>query len=137
MKKITAIFMCAMLIFVFCGCKNDAPPELWKEATYLTDKSFGEGSKEVVVEVSAGGKSVNFTIKSDEVFLGDALLEHDLIRGEDGEYGLFIMSVNGIMADYDIDQTYWAFYKNGEYMMTGVDATEFFDGEHYELVREK
>ena len=32
--------------------------------------------------------------------------------------------VNGITADYDTDGKYWAFYINGEYATTGVDATE-------------
>ena len=42
-----------------------------------------------------------------------------------------------MLADYDVDQTYWGFYQNGEYMMTGVDTTEFADGDQYELVRTK
>ena len=37
-------------------------------------------------------------------------------------------------ADYDADGLYWAFYKSGEYLMTGVDTTEIADGEQYELV---
>ena len=45
--------------------------------------------------------------------------------------------VNGILADYDVDKTYWGLYKNGEYLMTGVDTTEIADGEHYELVKTK
>ena len=35
---------------------------------------------------------------------------------------------------YDADGLYWAFYKSGEYLMTGVDTTEIADGEQYELV---
>ena len=49
------------------------------------------------------------------------------------EYGLYIKVVNGITADYDVDQSYWGFSKGGEYMMTGVDGTPFADGEVYEL----
>ena len=69
--------------------------------------------------------------------LGDALSEHDLLEGEEGEFGLYVKKVNGILADYDIDKTYWGLYKNGEYLMTGVDTTEIADGEHYELVKTK
>ena len=50
---------------------------------------------------------------------------------------VYIKSVNGITADYDVDRSYWAFNKNGEMMLTGVDMTNIADGEHYELVYTK
>ena len=109
----------------------------WEKATYLTDKGFGNGSKTVQVEVKADGKSVTFTLHTDKETLGDALIEHNLIAGEESQYGLYIKFVNGIEADYDKDKTYWAFYKDGEYMMSGVDTTTIADGEHYELSKEK
>lgn len=34
-------------------------------------------------------------------------------------------------------ETCWAFFKNGEYMMNGVDTAKINDGEHYELVYTK
>ena len=55
--------------------------------------------------------------------MGDALTELGLIEGEDSEYGLYVKTVNGITADYDTDGHYWAFYVDGEYAQTGVDAT--------------
>ena len=67
----------------------------------------------------------------------ERLLEHGLIEGENGAYGIYIKTVNGILADYDIDQSYWAVSKNGEAATTGVDGISFLDGEHYELVYTK
>ena len=46
-------------------------------------------------------------------------------------------TINGITADYDVDQTYWAFNIGGEYAMTGVDQTEITEGTVYQLVRTK
>ena len=100
------------------------------------DTEIGEGAKTVQVEVKAGEKTVTFTIHTDKETLGDALLEHNLIAGEKGAYGLYVKLVNGIEADYDKDGTYWAFYKNGEMMMVGVDGAVIADGEHYELIKE-
>ena len=60
-----------------------------------------------------------------------------MIEGEMGAYGMYIKSVNGVQADYDVDQAYWAVYQDGEYLMTGVDSTEVSDGAHYELVYTK
>lgn len=112
-------------------------PDRWKTATYTEDKTFGEGAKTVEVEVVADGYSVTFTVKTDEEYLGAALVAHGLIVGTEGPYGLYIDSVNGIVANYDEDQTYWAISKSGSYLMTGVDATEVENGAHYELTRTK
>ena len=106
---------------------------LWENATYLSDKEFGEGSKTLVVEVKAGDESVTFTLKTNKTTVGEALQEYDLIDGEEGEYGLYVKVVNGITADYDVDQSYWAFYINGEYAMSGVDTTDITDGVVYKL----
>lgn len=110
---------------------------LWENATYLSDREFGEGSKTLVVEIKAGDQSVTFTVKTDKSTVGEALLEHELIDGEEGQYGLYVKVVNGITADFDVDQSYWAFYIDGEYAMTGVDTTEITDGAVYKLERAK
>ena len=78
---------------------------LWANATYVQDTEFGEGAKTTVVEVNVNNQVVKFTIHTDKDTVGAALLEHDLIAGEDGAYGLYIKVVNGITADYDIDQS--------------------------------
>ena len=56
--------------------------------------------------------------------MGEALAELGIIAGDESEWGLYVKTINGITADYDTDGTYWAFYIDGEYAMTGVDATE-------------
>ena len=58
-------------------------------------------------------------------------------EGEDGQYGLYVKTVNGITADYDVDGTYWAFYINGEYAMSGVDVTDIAAGSTYAFKVEK
>ena len=106
---------------------------LWKDATYLKDTEFGTGAKTAVVEVKIEDQTVTFTVKTDKKTVGEALIEHKLIDGEEGAYGLYIKVVNGITADYDVDQSYWSFYINGEYAMSGVDTTEIKEGEIYRL----
>ena len=63
--------------------------------------------------------------------MGEALLEEKLIDGEQGNYGLYIKTVNGILADYDVDGTYWGVYVNGESAVTGVDSIEVTEGATY------
>ena len=142
MKKIITKTLSVVLV-IFClvsmsACGNTVAKEgAWETATYLKDTELGNGAKTVVVEVKADESSVVFTVKTDKETVGDALLEHNLIAGDQGEYGLYVKKVNGIVADYDTDQTYWAFYVNGEYAMTGVDATEIEEGATYKLERTK
>ena len=119
------------------ACSTVDAEGLWENATYRRDKTFGNGEKTVTVEVKAGDDSVTFTIKTDKDTLGEALLDHGLIDGDQGAFGLYVKSVNGIVADYDIDKSYWSLYKDGEYSMTGVDTTKIADGEHYEIVYTK
>ena len=139
MKKTLNTFLLLLaltLCLVSCGGSTDTDM-LWESAMYTEDTELGEGEKTVVVEVKVKEYSVTFTLNTDKAILGDALIEHALIDGEEGQFGLYIKKVNGITADYDADQSYWAFYQNGEYMMTGVDTTEIFGGEHYQLVYTK
>ena len=153
-KSTLALFLALLMTFCLFACKQQAetpetsagtsenggtivPEGLWKDATYLEDAEFGEGAKTVKVKVIVGEQSVTFTIKTDAETLGDALLAHNLIAGDQGDFGLYVKVVNGITADYDVDQSYWGFSKNGEYMMTGVDGTAIADGEVYELTYTK
>ena len=142
MKKLfislISVLLTVAFILCFCACGTAVnADELWENAIYLEDTELGTGEKTVTVEVKAGEKSVVFTLKTDASILGDVLLEHSLIEGEEGPYGMYIKKVNGITADYDVDQSYWGFYKDGEYMITGVDTTEFSSGESFELVYTK
>lgn len=164
MKKITKSLLSLLLVAVLalgitaCNKKEEAPAQsaantteqtqasekngiertgLWENATYLSDTEFGQGSKNVTVEVKAGDQSVKFTIHTDETTVGAALLSNGLISGDESEYGLYIKAVNGITADYDVDQSYWAFYINGEYAVSGVDSTEIEEGVVYQLAYTK
>ncbi len=111
-------------------------PEFWKNATYTKDTELGEGSKTFMFKVDAEGYAITFTIHTDAETVGSALLALGLIAGEDSQYGLYVKTVNGMFADYNVDQTYWAFYENGEYA-NGVDATNVTEGSTYSFVRTK
>ena len=132
--SITALFLAILCVFSLSACGNKAP---WKDAYYKEDTTLGTGSKTVEVEVQVEEHRVLFTIQTDKSTLGEALLELDLIEGEEGAYGLYIKKVNGVTADFDKDGHYWGFYQNGEYMLVGVDSTTIVGGEHFELVYAK
>lgn len=87
--------------------------------------------------VTVDGETTTFTVTTEKKTVGEALLDEKLIEGEEGPYGLYVKKVNGILADYDVDQTYWAFYVNGTYGTAGVDVTPVEDGATYAFKVEK
>ncbi|MBR2634735.1 MAG: DUF4430 domain-containing protein [Clostridia bacterium] len=109
----------------------------WKEAVYRKSTELGSGSKTVSVTVEADGKKIVFTLHTDKETLGEAMQEHSLLEGEESAYGLYVKKVNGILADYDVDQYYWSLQKDGVPLMTGVDGTAIEASDHFEWVRQK
>ena len=136
-KSTISIILTLVLMVALVACNTAEKTSVWENATYREDMQFGSGAKTVVVEVKAEEEMVTFTIKTDKDTVGAALLEHELIAGEESEYGLYVKVVNGITADYDTDQSYWAFYVNGEYATSGVDTTEITEGDTYQLAYTK
>ncbi|MGN0308048.1 MAG: DUF4430 domain-containing protein [Lachnospiraceae bacterium] len=146
-KKTWSFFLCMMLTvamaFTAIGCngKTGETTEVEQTAKMSTQAELqvlGEGSTQFMLSVVDGeGKESLFEIHTDKTSVGEALVELGLVEGEEGEYGLYVKTVNGITADYDVDQTYWAFYINDEYAMTGVDQTSITEGDSYSLRVEK
>ena len=141
-------FLCMMLIvamaFTTVGCntkKQDDGSQSVTQAGEIVvseDNILGEGqNKFFFTVVDKDGNETLFEIHTDEEMVGAALLALGLIEGEAGDYGLYVKKVNGIVADYDVDQTYWAFYINGEYANSGVDTTPITEGESYSFKVEK
>ena len=141
-------FICVMLIvsmaFTTVGCsaneqsENNQPSTEVRNLDATTEQVLGEGQTQFMFTVvDKDGNATNFEIHTDKETVGDALLEVELIAGEESEYGLFVKTVNGITADYDVDQTYWAFYVNDEYASSGVDTTAIEDGKTYSFKVEK
>lgn len=91
------------------------------------------GDKAITVQVIHGdGSEKEFSISTDAETLRAALEPEGLIAGDDGEYGLFVKTVDGETVD-DANQEWWCVTKGGESLMTGVDGTMIADGEHYEF----
>jgi len=93
--------------------------------------------KKITVEVIYQDKtSDEYIIKTNAEFLRGAIEEcKDLeVTGDESEYGLYIKKVNGVTADYNVDQSFWAVTINGEQSNYGIESLVIEDGGHYELV---
>lgn len=91
------------------------------------------GAKDIGVTVTFADQSTkDYDIQTDEEYLRGALEQEKLISGTEGDYGLFVTTVDGVTAD-DAKQEWWCFTKNGETVNTGVDQTPIADGDHFEI----
>ena len=146
-KSVLSFILCIVLIaataWVCAGCNNKTtPPATGTDVATTTDSAvqteLGQGATTIYLDVTdKAGTTTRFTVHTDKPTVGEALQTVGLIDGEEGPYGLYVKSVNGITADYDADQTYWAFYINGEMAPTGADSTDIVAGTVYGFKVEK
>ncbi len=124
-KKLLSLLLCLMLCaaIAMTGCSDNSSSALPSMPTAATVKGEGRTVFPFTV-IDADGNETTYEIHTDKTTVGEALLELGLIEGEEGAYGLYVKTVDGITLDYDTDGMYWAFYANGEYAMSGVDQTE-------------
>ncbi len=133
LAMLLSMLLVVAMIFGVTGCnKKEEAAVSSTETVYEDGAVIGEGSKVFnFTVVNMEGEEVTLEVHTDKETVGEALLEHDVIAGEDGDYGLYVKTVNGETVDYDKDGKYWAFYINDEYGMTGVDATTITEGDSY------
>ncbi len=132
------VLIAAMALFT-TGCTDNNPastPDPSSEPQ-VEIKVLGEGETVFTFTVTdADGKESAYEIHTNKTVVGDALSQLGLIAGEEGAYGLYVKTVNGITVDYDTDGKYWAFYVNGEYAVRGVDKTDITPGATYSFKAE-
>lgn len=92
-----------------------------------------EGEKTITVDVVlADGTTKSYEIKTTAEFLRGALEEKNLVAGTESEFGLYVLTVDGVTAD-DTKQEWWSFTKSGEALITGIDTTTIMNGDHFEI----
>lgn len=139
-KKSLSCILCIVLIAATAlfttGCsdsKKDSNINTQDSKISISDENvLGDGETKFFVTVTdKDGNEDQFEIHTDKETVGEALMEIGLISGEEGPYGLFIKTVNGITVDYDKDGVYWAFYIDGEYATNGAELTKITEGATY------
>lgn len=133
-KRMTAAVIILAMVLIFGGCGATQ-----KDVLTTTDPiSVEPVEKHLDYEVvDANGNAETFHMHTTKETVGEALQEAGVLEGVEGEFGIYIKSVNGVVADYDIDGTYWAFYINDEMSMKGADQVPIVEGELYSFRIEK
>lgn len=92
------------------------------------------GAKAITIEViNSADESTLYELNTDAEFLRQAMDEAEGLTydGEEGEYGIMISTINGEVADYNVNGAYWGFYVNGEYCNYGIDTQPVLDGDAF------
>jgi len=120
-----ALLLCLACLLSAAGCaKKQANLSIWDTAAYTENTELGHGAKTVTVKVEAADKAVTLTLRTDAETLGEALLENGLT-----ENAVFFTTLNGMTADWNKDQAYWAFHQGGKLMQIGVGDAYIEDGD--------
>ena len=86
-----------------------------------------------VTVIHKDGTVKDFSYRTDAEFLAEALLEEGLVAGEDSQYGLTIITVDGEDAVWATDNAYWAIWVGEEMAVTGASEIPVYDGSTYKL----
>lgn len=116
----------AMSLCLLCACTPEAPENSNTNTVTIT-----------VDVVNSKGETKTFPLQTEKETLADALLEANLVEGDDGPYGLYIKSVNGESADYATDGAYWCLYVGDQMAVSGASDIKIADGDRYKLVYTK
>ena len=143
--RILSLILLVAMALCFAACTPDAPatntgaktPSTQTGSVTNTDTQVTNKITITVDVVGSDGNTTTVTIQTDKTTLRGALEQENLVQGEESAYGLYVKTVNGETADYDVDGAYWAIYEGDVPAMTGVDGINITEGGHYKLVYTK
>ncbi len=145
MKKLKKIMSAALVLALgltialsATGCNEGGSTSSGVTERKEETVELGEGKNNFSITVTEdNGNQIHYKIHTDEKYVGTALQKLEMIYGEMGEYGLYVKTVNGMRADYELDGYYWSFYIDGEYADKAIDTVKIDSKKQYELKMEK
>ena len=100
----------------------------------MTRPETAEGAKAYTVTViHSEGEQKVFQLNTAGEYLSEALLAAGLIAGEEGPYGLTVITVDGEDAVWDTDNAYWCIYIGEEMATVGISEIPVYDGSAFTL----
>ena len=142
MKTIVILVLTAVILIFASACDaaGNAPQQQENSnnantGTTTVEKDIGEGTTVFLFEVTDGeGQLTSWNVHTNETTVGAALVELGMIEGTVSEFGLMVLYVNGLRADFVEDGAWWAFHIDGEMAMAGVDSTDIQEGVTYAFI---
>jgi len=134
--KTTLILLLTALLLFTASCDNAGnAPVPANELASAAAEDIGSGETTFrfhMVDGDGNGKAWN--VRTNETTVGAALVAAGLIEGDVSDFGMMVSHVNGIRADFEEDDAWWAFFIGDEMAMVGVDSAEIESGVIYSFV---
>ena len=130
-KTIIALIALVVVIGLMIGVYSATRPKTRAE---VPQESTEASVSITVTVVHKDGSEKVFELETDALYLGEVLISEGIVEGEEGPYGLMISAVDGEVADWNVDQSYWAIFIGEEYATVGADEIVLEDGGVYSLV---
>ena len=96
-----------------------------------------EGSKNVIIQVVDDEQTVTaYELKTDAQYLQQAMEEAEGLSFAytEGAYGASVHTVNGLRADYELDNAYWGFFVNEDYCNYVISQQPVEDGDVFQII---
>ena len=131
-KILLLLLLVALITFGITACDEEEVAPVEHAVPEYQIQEIGTGSTMFYFEVinEAGGATL-LRIHTDATTVGDALAGVGLIAGIQTDFGLMVTHVQGMRADFDEDDAWWAFYINGVMAEAGVSDTDIVAGATY------
>ncbi|NLL92839.1 MAG: DUF4430 domain-containing protein [Clostridiales bacterium] len=103
---------------------------------FTKDDETSKGSKTVIIKVVDDNKEITvYTVYTDSEYLKEVMEEATglTFSGTEGDYGLMISEINGLIADYATNGAYWSFYINDTYCEKGIETQPAADGDIFKI----
>ena len=142
-KLLVALIAFVVLVAVAVGIWFANRPEAPEAPTSPTGATTETGTtdptvaalKFTVIVIHADGTEKKFDYETAGGYLGPVLVEKGLIIESESK-GLY-NTVDGVTADWNVDQSYWSFYIGDEMAMYGMNDAVIHDGDVFKLVYTK
>ena len=130
----SVVSLVLVLLLIAAACTSCAPRLTDLGATIVAEKEVGEGEKTITLTVVNGANEATvYTVHTDAEFLRGAIEPHGLVAGTESTFGMWVMTVDGILAD-ESKQQWWKLYDGTEQSNYGVDTLAIKDGGSYTYV---
>ena len=130
----SVVSLVLVLLLIAAACTSCAPRLTDLGATIIAEKEVGEGEKTITLTVVNGANEATvYTVHTDAEFLRGAIEPHGLVAGSESTFGMWVTTVDGILAD-ESKQQWWKLFDGTEQSNYGVDTLAIKDGGSYTYV---
>ena len=112
---------CVVIIAIFAAIIIDTRPDT------------NDGDKDITVTIVYQDKTKKeYNISTNAEFLGDALLQENLVKPEEYKTGYYLY-IDSVRADYNLDKAWWCVTENGEMAQVGINQLVVDNGDKFEI----